>query len=59
MSYILISQKALAASLDLRTYLQLKSDGGNNVKVNLPDIDVNISWTKAELESSLKLPLCE
>ena len=52
-------QRALAASLDLRTFIRVRTlHAGSDVTVSLPDIDVSMSWNTAKLESTLTLPLC-
>lgn len=45
-----VLQVALAVSLNLRTYLQLKATNSGKVCVNLPNIDKFLSWDLSELK---------
>ncbi len=52
-------QRALAASLDLRTFLRLKHTSSDVIVVSLPDIDFSKCWKISTIQESLKLPLCK
>lgn len=43
-------QVALAVSLNLRTYLELKATSTGKVSIDLPNIDTFLSWDVSELK---------
>lgn len=43
----------MAASLNLRTYLRLEVCEDNRVSLELPDIDIAISWTLEDIRNKL------
>ena len=43
-------QVALAVSLNLRTYLELKATSTGKVSIDLPNIDTFLSWDLSDLQ---------
>ena len=50
---------ALAVSLNLRTFLELKATSRGKVCVDLPNIDTSLSWDVSELRMLLSASLGE
>ena len=48
---------AVAATLDLRTELQVKLNDQNQVRAFLPDVDVEVTWDISEIQGAVSLPL--
>ena len=55
---IYIFQKALAASLNLRTTLYLERTDDSHVTIDLPDIGLKKSWSLEDLQQIHQFPLC-
>ncbi|KAI0230683.1 Mevalonate kinase [Lamellibrachia satsuma] len=56
---VVYGKRALAASLNLRTFLRLTSNSTHQVSLRLPDIDVAVTWTTSELQEAFTLPFCD
>ncbi|ESO97418.1 hypothetical protein LOTGIDRAFT_231588 [Lottia gigantea] len=50
---------ALAAALNLRSYLKIKQKNDGQVTVNLPNIGINKTWKLSDLQQKISLPLCD
>ncbi|XP_067680941.1 mevalonate kinase-like isoform X1 [Haliotis asinina] len=56
---VVYGKVAIAASLNLRTYLRLRRSTDNNISIDLPNINIKRSWTTDKIKSQVSLPLCD
>lgn len=56
---VVFGKKAIAGSLGLRTQLILQHTVTDDVVVDLPDIDVHLTYSCRSLAENLSLPLCD
>ncbi|KAK2185913.1 hypothetical protein NP493_217g03026 [Ridgeia piscesae] len=56
---VVYGKRALAASLNLRTFLRITSNSSHQVSLRLPDIGVSVTWSLGELQETFTLPFCD
>ncbi|XP_046353804.2 mevalonate kinase-like [Haliotis rufescens] len=56
---VVYGKVAIAASLNLRTYLRMRRGTDNLISLDLPNIAIKKSWTTDGIKSQVSLPLCD